>query len=181
MLVGDVSVAAEAYVDHGAVIESAGPPVRIGEGALVLANAVVRSVGGHTRPRFAATIGAGTLISPLSALAGCTIGEDCYLATGAIVLQGARVGPGTRIGARALIHADVVLGERSRVGMGCYAVPGPEGSLITEDVGDARRMLAKIDFFDHAFGVSDQDQRELHRLAIDALRREVLGFNDEPV
>ena len=58
------------------------------------------------------------------------------------------------------MHADVVLGERSRVGMGCFAVPGPEESLITHDVIEARRMLSTIDFFGHAFGVSGQDQRE---------------------
>ena len=167
-----------AYIDHGTVIESAGPPVRIGAGAIVLANSVVRSVGGQHRPGFTVAVGAGTLISPLCALAGCRIGDDCYVATGVIMLQGARVGSGTRVGARALVHAGAVLGEESRVGMGSFAVPSPQGTVVTADAEQARELVAAADFFDRAFGVGAESQRELHRRAVDALREELLEADD---
>ena len=180
-LVGNVFVAADAQIDHGVVIESAGPPVRIGEGAIVLANSVLRSVGGEHRPTFPLTIGARSLVSPLCALAGCTVGDDSYISTGAIVLQGARLGAGTRVGAGALVHADVILGEESRVGMNAYAVPGTEQAVITDDVAKARELVAEADFFAYAFGVADASQRELHRQAIEALRREQAQWSDEPL
>jgi carbonic anhydrase/acetyltransferase-like protein (isoleucine patch superfamily) len=57
-VVGDVIVGAGCYVDYGVIIASSGPPVVLGEGARVLANAVIRSVGGHGRPAFPVRIGA---------------------------------------------------------------------------------------------------------------------------
>jgi len=56
-VVGDVTIAADCYVDYGVVIASSGPPIELGAGVSVLANAVVRSVGGHGRPAFPARIG----------------------------------------------------------------------------------------------------------------------------
>src|SRR2546423_1148843 len=49
---GNVTIAAGCYVGHGAVIESSGPPVELGPGVLVTANAVIRSTGGRHRPAF---------------------------------------------------------------------------------------------------------------------------------
>src|SRR2546428_277616 len=79
-VVGNVTIAAGCYVGHGAVIESSGPPVELGAGVLVTANAVVRSTGGRHRPAFPVTIGADTLVAPQSVLIGCSIGADCYVA-----------------------------------------------------------------------------------------------------
>jgi carbonic anhydrase/acetyltransferase-like protein (isoleucine patch superfamily) len=42
-IVGDVTIGPECYVDYGVVIASSGPPVILGEGVTVLANAVIRS------------------------------------------------------------------------------------------------------------------------------------------
>ena len=94
-VVGDVTIAANCYVDYGVVIASAGPPVEVGEGVSILANAVIRSVGGHGRPAFPVRIGADSIVAPQVALAGCEIEQCCYIATGVVVLQGARVGRGS--------------------------------------------------------------------------------------
>lgn len=56
-IVGDVTVGPDCYIDYGAVIASSGPPVVLGEGVSILANAVIRSVGGHGRPPFPVRIG----------------------------------------------------------------------------------------------------------------------------
>jgi carbonic anhydrase/acetyltransferase-like protein (isoleucine patch superfamily) len=96
-VVGDVTVAAGCYVDYGVVIASSGPPVELREGVSVLANAVIRSVGGQGRPAFSVRIGADSIVAPQVALAGCEIEERCYIATGVVVLQGARVGRGSRL------------------------------------------------------------------------------------
>ena len=70
-IVGDVTVGAGCYIDYGVVIASSGPPVVLGEGVSVLANAVMRSVGGHGRPAFPVGIGDECIIAPQVALAGC--------------------------------------------------------------------------------------------------------------
>jgi carbonic anhydrase/acetyltransferase-like protein (isoleucine patch superfamily) len=181
-IVGDVTIAAGCYVDYGAVIASSGPPVVLGEGVSVMANAVIRSVGGHSRPGFSIRVGAESIIAPHVALAGCEIGERCYIATGVVVLQGARVGPGSRLAVGSVVHAGSVLEAGSRVGLHCIAVPDDEkGALITADIATARDAIARADFFGHSFGLDQPDQDLLHREAAATLRAETAAWTDRPI
>jgi len=181
-VVGDVTVAAGCYIDYGAVIASSGAPVVLGEGVSVLANAVIRSVGGHGRPAFPVRIGDESIIAPQAALAGCEIGERCYLATGVVVLQGAVVGRGSRVAVGAVVHAGTVLEPGSRVGLHCVAAPdGEHGALITADITAARDAIARSDFFGRAFALDQSDQEELHRAAAARLRAEAAAWTDEPI
>jgi len=181
-VVGDVTVGAGCYVDYGVVIASSGPPVVLGEGVSVLANAVIRSVGGHGRPAFPVRIGDESIVAPLAALAGCEIGERCYLATAVVVLQGAIVGRGSRVAVGAVVHAGSVLEPSSRVGLHCVAAPDEEhGALITGDVEAAREAIARADFFGRAFALDQSDQEQLHREAAARLREESAAWTDEPI
>jgi carbonic anhydrase/acetyltransferase-like protein (isoleucine patch superfamily) len=180
-VVGDVTVGAGCYIDYGVVIASSGPPVVLGEGVSVLANAVIRSVGGHGRPAFPVGIGDESIVAPLCALAGCEIEERCYLATGVVVLQGAIVGRGSRVAVGAVVHAGSVLEPSSRVGLHCVAAPDPEhGALITSDIEAARDAIARADFFGRAFALPQSDQEQLHRDAAARLREEAAAWVDEP-
>lgn len=181
-VVGDVTVGPGCYIDYGAVIASSGPPVAVGEGVSVLANAVIRSVGGHGRPAFPVSIGDESIIAPLVALAGCEIGERCYLATAVVVLQGASVGRGSRVAVGAVVHAGAVLEPGSRVGLHSVAAPdGDEGVLITGDIDAARDAIARADFFGRAFALDRTDQEQLHRDAAARLRAEAAAWTDEPI
>lgn len=181
-VVGDVTIGAGCYVDYGAVIASSGPPVVLGQGVSVLANAVIRSVGGHGRPAFPVHIGDETIVAPQVALAGCQIEERCYIATAVVVLQGAQVGRGSRLAVGAVVHAGTVLHPASRVGLHCIAAPnGKSGALITADVEAAREAIAQSDFFGRAFALDQPDQEELHRAAATRLREEAAAWTDEPV
>ena len=181
-IVGDVTVGPGCYIDYGAVIASSGPPVVLGEGVSVLANAVIRSVGGHGRPAFPVTIGDESIVAPQSSLAGCEIGERCYLATAVVVLQGAKVGRGSRVAVGAVVHAGSVLEPSSRVGLHCIAVPdGEHGALITADIEVARDAIARADFFGRAFALVAPDQEQLHRDAATRLRDEADAWTDEPI
>ncbi|HZU40150.1 MAG TPA: hypothetical protein VE992_03825 [Solirubrobacteraceae bacterium] len=181
-VVGNVTIGAGCYVDYGAVVESSGPPVVLGEGVSVMACAVIRSVGGHGRPAFDVRIGDETIVAPHVALAGCEIEERCYLATGVVVLQGARVGRGSRVAVGAVVHAGAVLAPASRVGLHHIAVPGTQdGALITADVDAAREAIARADFFGRAFALERSDQELLHHEAAARLRAETGAWTDEPI
>jgi carbonic anhydrase/acetyltransferase-like protein (isoleucine patch superfamily) len=180
-VVGNVEIGARAYVDHGVVIASSGPPVEIADEVIVLAGAIIRSVGGASRPAFPVRVGERTLISPLCVLTGSEVGSNCYVATGAIVLQGAMIGDHARVGAGAIVHATTALPEGARVGMRHIAVPTGDGFLSTGDIEQARELVAAIDFFETAFGAAGQDQLELHARVIATLLDEVHGWHDEPV
>jgi carbonic anhydrase/acetyltransferase-like protein (isoleucine patch superfamily) len=181
MLVGNVRVESGAFIDHGVIVESAGPPITVGADAIVLAGAIVRSVGGATRPAFPVSIGRGTLVGPQCVLTGCSIGMNCYVATGAIALLGAVIGDHARIGVGAIIHAGAEVPALGRVGMRQMAVPEEHRTTITADVARARRALAGSGFFDRAFGLVEQDQATLHERVMAALVEEVRGWHDLPV
>jgi carbonic anhydrase/acetyltransferase-like protein (isoleucine patch superfamily) len=179
-VVGNVIVGEGCVVDYGAVIVSSGPPVRLDEGVVVMPGAVIRSVGGAHRPGFAVHVGADSLVGPLAALAGCSVGAACYVATGVMVFQGAVVGEGSRLGAGSIVHVNAVLPPQSRVGMRHFAVAGGDGrAVVTSDVDQARRLLARADFFDQVFYDADQaDLEQLHRRATAMLRAEAADWTD---
>jgi carbonic anhydrase/acetyltransferase-like protein (isoleucine patch superfamily) len=179
-LIGNVRIGARAYVDHGVVIESSGPPVEIGDEAVVFAGAVLRSVGGLSRPAFPVRIGERTLVAPSCVLTGCQIGRNCYIATAVIMLQGASVGDHVRVGAGAIVHATTTLPDHARVGMRHVATPTADGYLSTADIEAARRAVAALDFFDVAFGAGATEQEALHEQVMTALLDEVHGWRDAP-
>jgi len=154
--------------------------VELGDEVIVFAGAIVRSVGGSSRPAFPVRIGNRTLVSPLCVLTGCHIGTQCYVATAAIVLQGAVVGDQARIGAGAIVHATTRIPDLGRVGMRHVAVPTADGFLSTADVEVARRVIAAVDFFDTAFGAVDADQAHLHDEVMTRLLNEVHSWQDVP-
>ena len=55
VVVGDVAIAHGCYLGHGVVIESGGPPVRLERDVVVMANTVIRSLGGKGRPESPST------------------------------------------------------------------------------------------------------------------------------
>jgi carbonic anhydrase/acetyltransferase-like protein (isoleucine patch superfamily) len=179
-LIGNVHVGARAYVDHGVVVESSGPPIEIGGEAVLFAGAIVRSVGGLSRRAFPVHIGPRTLVSPACVLTGCRVGRNCYVATGAIVLQGARIGDHVRIGAGSIVHATAALPDHARVGMRHVAVRTADGFLSTTDIEAAREAVAELDFFNTAFGAGAADQATLHEQVMTTLLDEVHGWRDEP-
>lgn len=179
-VVGNVVLGEHCVVDVGAVLASSGPSITMGEGVVVMPNAVVRSVGSAHRPPFPTTIGAGSLIGPGAVLAGCEICDAVYVATQAMVFHGARVGDGSRLGAGSIVHTGTILGPRSRVGMRQFAVPDEHrsGAVITSDLDLARRHLGHADFFGYVFELGEEDPLELHRRSVDVLRREAADWND---
>jgi carbonic anhydrase/acetyltransferase-like protein (isoleucine patch superfamily) len=178
-IVGNVSIGEGCYIDYNVVIESSGAPIEIGGHVIILANSVIRSIGGVSRPPFAVHIGDHTLISPLCALVGCQIGRNCYIATGAMIFQGAVIGEGSRISAGAIVHVKTALPPGSRVGLRHIAVPTPGGCLITADIQAAREHLAAADFFGVVFQRGQQEQGALQSRVMEQLLQEMLGWHDE--
>lgn len=152
------------------------------EGVIIMANAVVRSLGGPGgRQPASVRIGAGSVIGPQAVLAGCEVEEHCYIATRAVVLQGARVGRGSRLAVGSIAHAGCDLPPGSRVGLNCVAVPEDHGVLVTADDNLAWPAIARADFFRRAFNISDRDHETLHREAAAKLRAEAATWKDEPI
>lgn len=183
VLVGDVHIGANTYVGHGTLIESAGPAVTVGEATVIMQNAVIRSDGGGSAglPAFPTWIGDSVYVGPLAALAGCSIGENAYIATQAMVLPGARVGRGARVANGAIVHTRTELPPGSTVGLRQVAAPGEEGAIITSDPEQASGLIASADFFGTVFATGSDNQEALQRDAIEKLRAQMLSFQDFPL
>jgi carbonic anhydrase/acetyltransferase-like protein (isoleucine patch superfamily) len=178
-VIGNVSIGEACYIDYNVVIESSGAPIEIADHVIVLANSVIRSVGGAHRPSFLVRIDDHTLISPSCTVTGCHIGRNCYLATGVRILQGAMIGDHSRIGVGALVHFKTMLPQHTRVGFYHLAVPTANGPLITSDVQAAREQLATADFFETAFQEQEQEQDKLQFNVVEKLLQEVFSWHDE--
>jgi carbonic anhydrase/acetyltransferase-like protein (isoleucine patch superfamily) len=177
-LVGNVRVGAGCVIDHGAVLVSSGPPVVVGAGSVVMANAVIRSAGGSHRPAFPTSIGEDVLVGPLAALVGCTIEDAVYVATGVMVFQDVVVGRGSRLGAGSIAHVGARLAPLSRLGMRQYAVAHEDGAVVTGDLEHARALLAHADFFGRVFAEDERDLESLHRSTVATLRAEAATWSD---
>src|SRR5688572_19204500 len=87
-LTGAVTVGPMTRIMHGAVVTAHGSAeVTIGRDCVVMEHAVLRAAG-----RFPLTIGDRCLVGPHAYLTGCTIGDRSFIATGAMVFNGARLG-----------------------------------------------------------------------------------------
>jgi len=93
-VVGDVVLEQNVNIWYGAVLRGDNGRIAVGEGTNIQDNAVVHdetTIGKHC------TVGHGAIIH------GCTIGDDCLIGMGAIVLSGAVLGDGCLVGAGALV------------------------------------------------------------------------------
>src|SRR3954462_14888126 len=105
---GDVTVGPGARILYGAVLTAEGSSgqVVVGRDCIVMENALVRGRAG--RP---ARIGESVLIGPHAHVNGCEI-EDCvFVATGASVFPGARVGARSELRINSVVHVNSALGR----------------------------------------------------------------------
>jgi carbonic anhydrase/acetyltransferase-like protein (isoleucine patch superfamily) len=86
VLSGQVRIGPGSCVLHGAVLAADGGPVKIGANCVVMEHAVLRGT-----PRHPLTLGDHVLAGPHSYLTGCTVGDEVFIATGAMVFNGALV------------------------------------------------------------------------------------------
>lgn len=121
-LVGDVTVEAGASVWYNAVIRADFAPVVVRAGANVQDGAVV-----HSPPNLPTEIGPGATVAHLVVVHGATLGEECLVANGATVLDGAVIGARTMVAAHSLVPANAEI---------------PEGVLAAGVPAEVKRPLA---------------------------------------
>ena len=137
-LVGRITVGPRARVMYGAVLDSEGSRVKLGECAIVCENAVLRATAAG-EAELPVTVGDHAFVGPHATLLGCTIGAACYVATGATVLQGATLGEGAVVAVGALVHANSVVPGEFFVPPNTIAVGDPWRSTPRATRGCPRR------------------------------------------
>jgi len=130
VVVGDVEIGEHSSIWFHAVVRADVHFIRIGRDTNIQDGVVVHVTGG----RFPALIGNRVTIGHRAIVHGCTIGDECLIGMGAILLDGAVIGE------RSLVAAGAVVREGMRV---------PPRSLV---VGVPARIVREL------------TEEELHRI-----------------
>lgn len=97
-VVGDVVLGARSSVFYGAVLRGDINVIRVGEGTNIQDNAVV-----HMADDAGAFIGAWSTIGHAAIIHACAIGDECLIGMGATILDHAKIGSRSIVGANSLV------------------------------------------------------------------------------
>lgn len=152
VVAGDVTIGAGTAVLDGAVIVAESAPVRIGQECVIMEHAVLRGAGTHP-----CRLGDRVLVGPHAHVSGAEVGDECMVATGAVIFNGAVVGSGTLVAVGAIVHVGTRLPEQSRVPMHHIAVGDPVDIFPPHQAPEAHLRVNEIGFTDQVFDHSTRD------------------------
>jgi carbonic anhydrase/acetyltransferase-like protein (isoleucine patch superfamily) len=148
VLCGDVEVGPDCRILFGAVLTAEDGPVRLGERCIVMENAVVRGRAGHP-----AQVGNRVLIGPHAHVNGAQIDDEAFVATGASLFPGSRLGAGAEIRINGVLHVNSALAAGAELPIGWVAVGDP-ASMFPPDAHDEIWAIQRtLDFVGTVAGV----------------------------
>ena len=145
---GDVTIGAESRVLFGAVLVAEGGPVTIGRHCIVMEQAVVRGTARHP-----ARLGDHVLVGPHAHLSGCTVEESVFVATGASVLNGARLGAASGVRINGVVHVNTAVAAGATVPIGWVAVGDPAQILPPDEHERIWAVQKTLEFPRTVFGL----------------------------
>jgi carbonic anhydrase/acetyltransferase-like protein (isoleucine patch superfamily) len=145
---GEVTVGAHSRVLFGAVLTAEGGPVAVGAHCIIMENAVLRGTARHPL-----TLGDHVLVGPRAHLSGCTVEESVFLATGATVFNGARIGARAEVRVNGVVHVRTVLPAGGLVPIGWVAVGDPAEILAPSEHERIWSVQSPLDFPRTVFGL----------------------------
>jgi carbonic anhydrase/acetyltransferase-like protein (isoleucine patch superfamily) len=171
VLSGDVELGADVVVSFGAAIIGDDGPVVIGAGTVVRENVVIRA--GRQHP---VRIGANVLVGAQSALYGCTIEDEAFLATGVTLFHGARIGRRAEVRVRGVVHVNSTLPAEAVVPIGWVAVGNPAVALPPSAHEQIWAIQKDLDFPGTVYGVvrlpsGGMDMQLVTQRAVSAARK----------
>jgi|SRR5581483_3047528 len=133
VVVGDVTLGANSSVWYNAVLRGDINRIVVGHHSNIQDNAVL-----HLADELPCLVGDYVTIGHSAIVHACTVRDECLIGMGAVILDGAEIGPQSLIGAKALVT------QGTKV---------PEGSLVLGSPGKVVRAL------------SEDERKELKRWA----------------
>jgi carbonic anhydrase/acetyltransferase-like protein (isoleucine patch superfamily) len=140
---------------YGAILDSEGSQVEVGECTIICENAVLRATasGDVNHP---VIIGDHVFVSPHTTLLGCTVQSCSYIATGATVLQGATIHSGAVVAVGALVHAKTIVPGGFFVPPNTIAIGDPIKLYSPDEKDTLTHAIKSIGFAKVAFGAEAQ-------------------------
>ncbi len=116
--------------------------------AILMENAVIRGTLRHpTR------LGDHVLVGPRAYLTGCTVEDNVFLATGATVFNGARIGAGAEVRVNGVVHLKTVVPPGATVPIGWIAVGDPAEILPPQEHDRIWAIQEPLNFPRTVFGL----------------------------
>lgn len=148
VICGDVRIGKNARIMFGAQIIAESQPIIIGENCIVLENAVVRGTGKQP-----VTIGNNCLIGPNAHLAGCTIEDNVFIATGASVFHEAVIKKGVEIRINGVVHLKTVVPENTTVPINWIAAGNPMQLFTPDQHEELWKVQKPLNFPKTVYGI----------------------------
>jgi carbonic anhydrase/acetyltransferase-like protein (isoleucine patch superfamily) len=124
-VIGDVVLGEEVSVFFGAVLRGDILAIKVGAGTNIQEHAVL-----HTSHGLApCLVGDSVTVGHRSILHGCTVADRCIIGMGAVVLDGAEIGPESIVGAQSLVPMNFKAPPRSMI----RGVPARVVRSLTDD------------------------------------------------
>ena len=120
---GQVELGAGCSAWYNAVIRGDEAPITVGENTNIQDNCTLHTSFGHPL-----RVGSGVTVGHNAVLHGCTVGDNCLIGMGAIVLDDAVIGDNCVVGAGALVTQGTVI---------------PAGSMALGSPARVRRALTQ--------------------------------------
>lgn len=159
MIVGDVRIGAGVRVLHGAVITAEDGEVSVGENTVVMEHALIRGRSGHP-----ARIGSAVMIGPHTHVNGSTIEDEVFIATGASLFPGSRVGTGAEVRINGVVQVNSAVEPNAVVPIGWVAVGSPASILPPERHDEIWTIQRELDFVGTVYGIGPEvPMRDLMR------------------
>lgn len=168
VLSGDVTVGPGAHISFGSVVLGDEGPVTIGARTLIRENVVIRA-----SPGCPVRIGEHVLVGAHSALYGCDVEDEVFLATGVRVFHGAVVARGAEVRIDAVVHVNSRVPEGSTVPIGWIAVGEPARFFPPSDHDEIWAVQRKLRFPETAYGLPREEGAEVstRRITSQAIHR----------
>ena len=159
LVIGRVTIGAGARILHGAVLSAEDGEVSIGEDTVVMEHALIRGRADHP-----AHIGAAVMVGPHAHVNGSEVGDEVFIATGASLFPGSRIGSGAEVRINAVVQVNTVLEPGALVPIGWVAVGTPAVVLPPDRHDEIWAIQRDLDFPGTVYGVGREvSLRELMR------------------
>jgi carbonic anhydrase/acetyltransferase-like protein (isoleucine patch superfamily) len=148
VLCGDVTIGPRSHIGFGTVIMAQGSPVVIGTQSIIRENVVVRATAKHP-----VEISDYVLVGPNTALYGCSVETEAFLATGVTIFHGAIIGRQSEVRINGVVHVRTVLPANALVPIGWVAVGNPAEILPPNQHEQIWEIQKALDFSSTVYGV----------------------------
>lgn len=159
VIVGDVRIAAGARILHGAVLTAEDGEIVIGEDTVVMEQALIRGRAEHP-----VRIGSAVMIGPHTHVNGSTVEDEVFIATGASLFPGSRIGAGAEVRINGVVQVNTTLEPGAVVPIGWVAVGDPATILSPDRHEEIWAIQRGLEFGRTVYGTGPEvSMRELMR------------------